>query len=68
MVKRTAQNSTKTNRNKNETRKAATELLWQKSGFQRILGGYWHNYIFNLGILVFGLVMLGIIFPNYPIL
>ena len=24
------------------------EELWKKTGFQRILGGYWHNYIFVL--------------------
>jgi len=41
------------------------EELWKKTGFQRILGGYWHNYIFVLGTMVFGLLILGVLFPNY---
>ncbi len=38
---------------------------WERSGFQRILGGFWYNYIFNLGFMVYGLVFAGYIFPNF---
>jgi O-antigen/teichoic acid export membrane protein len=45
--------------------KATREKLWNRPGFQRVLGGYWFNYVFNLGVLVFGLIVMAVIFPNY---
>jgi O-antigen/teichoic acid export membrane protein len=39
--------------------------LWGKTGFFRPLGGFWFNYIFNLAMMIFALVFLGVIFPNY---
>ncbi|MHA1820928.1 MAG: hypothetical protein ACTSU2_06945 [Promethearchaeota archaeon] len=36
--------------------------LWEITGFQRVLGGYWHNYIFNIFILLFGIVVVSVIY------
>ncbi|MBD3350059.1 MAG: hypothetical protein GF364_01055 [Candidatus Lokiarchaeota archaeon] len=42
-----------------------TDELWQKTGFQRILGGYFYKYILNLAVMVFGLVVVAVIIPEY---
>lgn len=52
-------------RAKRKEQKEIEDELWQETGFQRILGGFWHNYIFMLFIMIFGMVMMGLIFPNY---
>jgi O-antigen/teichoic acid export membrane protein len=51
--------------NSDEKNKVDTEELWKKTGFQRILGGFWHNYLFNLFTMAFGVGVIGLIFPIY---
>ena len=50
---------------KKAQQKQVSEELWGNTGFQRVLGGFWHNYIFNLFVMIFGIVFLGVIFPQY---
>jgi O-antigen/teichoic acid export membrane protein len=50
---------------KRAANKKISDELWGKTGFFRPLGGFWFNYIFNLALMVFGLVFMGVIFPNY---
>lgn len=50
---------------KNDPNSIESNILWGRTGFFRPLGGFWHNYLFNLGIMIFGLLFMGIIFPRY---
>jgi len=51
--------------NQRQKRKKLEDELWTKTGFQRPLGGFWNNYIYNLVTMVFGLVFMGVIFPRF---
>ncbi|MHA1340087.1 MAG: hypothetical protein ACTSRZ_07745 [Promethearchaeota archaeon] len=42
--------------------KKESEDLWEITGFQRVLGGYWHNFIFTIFVLLFGMVVVTVIY------
>jgi len=39
------------------------DLLWKTSGFHRVLGGFWNNFIYLIAFLLFGIAFGAVILP-----